>query len=214
MDLTTLRPRNLSFRTERLSIRVMNKHDYPSFSALQSDPQLMAYIGEVLEPEALKAKFEARAKCFNDHSQWFTLLIFERATSAFCGSVGFLLQDIANQKAEIGYVLLNEYHGKGMITEAAQPMIDFLFNTLKVKKITAHCAVENTASWKVMEKLSLQREGLLAADFCIGDTWYDSYSYGLINADSDTANKEASLLMAETNAQESELTKGLVEETE
>lgn len=181
MDLSCLTPANLSFRTERLSIRVMNQHDLQHFSAIQTDPELMTYIGDVLEPEAFEAKFQARNKCFNDHSQWFTLLIFDRASSALCGSVGFLLEDIDAMRVEIGYLLLSDQQGKGILTEAAKPMMDFIFTSLGARKIFAKCAVENTPSWKVMERLSLKREGCLASDFCVGDTWFDSYYYGLIN---------------------------------
>ena len=181
MDLSRLSEANLSFSTKRFSIRLMTASDFDYFAALQADPTLMTYIGEVLETEPLKEKFNGRVNCINDHSQWFTLLIFEKETDKFCGSVGFLLQDIASQRVEIGYVLLSEFHGQGVIVEAAQPMMAFIFNTLKAKKVIAQCAVENIGSWKVMEKLSLQREGCLKSDFCINDIWYDSYYYGLVS---------------------------------
>lgn len=184
MDLSCLTPANLSFRTERLSIRVMNQHDLPHFTAMQADPTLMTYIGDILTPEALEAKFLTRNQCFSDHSQWFTLLIFDRTSSAFCGSIGFLLENVDAMRVEIGYLLLSEQQGKGIITEAAKPMMDFIFTSLKAKKIVAKCAVENTSSWKVMERLSLKREGCLISDFYVGDTWFDSYYYGLINPNS------------------------------
>ena len=157
----------------------MNKHDLQHFTALQTNSELMAYIGDVLDPDAFKAKFDARNQCFDDHSQWFTLLIFDRASSAFCGSVGFLFEDIDAMRVEIGYILLSEQQGKGILTEAAKPVMEFIFHSLGARKIFAKCAVENTSSWKVMERLSLTREGCLASDFCVGDTWFDSYYYGL-----------------------------------
>jgi len=181
MDLSTLTTKNLSFSTERLFIRLMTSDDLHYFSQLQDNPTLMTYIGPIIDKSALTEKFNKRTKCLSDLTQWFTLLVFEHSTNAFCGSVGFLLQDTDNHRVEIGYIALESMQGKGFITEAAQVMNAFIFNQLKAKKIVASCAVQNIASWKVMEKLGLEREGNLKSDFHVNGQWYDSYCYGLVN---------------------------------
>ncbi len=38
-------------------------------------------------------------------------------------------------------------------------VLDFCFNDLKLHRIEAGCAVENIASYKVMEKVGMQKEG-------------------------------------------------------
>ncbi|NMP31062.1 GNAT family N-acetyltransferase [Thalassotalea sp. M1531] len=181
MDLSTLNAKNLAFTTDRLTIRLMTNQDFEYFKQLQNDPELMTFIGPILEERALKEKFSARVNCLEDLSQWFTFLIFDQDTKVFCGSVGFLLQDQDSQRVEIGYLALPAAQGKGVITEAANALLEFIFNQLQARKVIANCAIQNIASWKVMEKLGLLREGELKSDFHVNDVWYDSYCYGLVN---------------------------------
>ena len=77
--------------------------------------------------------------------------------------------------------MLARYQGKGYITEAAQALIEFLFNEGKIRKIVAHCSTENIGSWKVMEKLGFEREAYFKMHTKINGSWFDDYAYGLIN---------------------------------
>ena len=186
MDLSVLTPKNLTITTKRLSIYPMLSEHKEEFKQLQCDENLMAFIGPILDENALSDKFNQRISCFEDNQQWFTLLINERKDSSdvspskFIGSVGFRLVDIECQRVEIGYLALSASQGKGCITEAGDALIHFLKEKLKVKKIVANCAVENIASWKVMEKMGLQKEGTLKADFKVNENWFDAYTYALV----------------------------------
>jgi len=182
VDLSVITDENLQFTTDRLTLRLMNESNWPEFQNIQSDTELMKYIGPILPLEELKAKFDDRIRKFNqEEKHWLTLAIYCKESNEFIGSVGFQIDSINDQRAEIGYLALPQYSGKGFITEASQALNQFLFDKIKVRKIVAHCTTENTASWKVMERLGLLREGELKMDICVGDNWYDGYSYGLVN---------------------------------
>ena len=56
------------------------------------------------------------------------------------------------------YALSPAYHREGYATEAARAMIDYAFNTLKLKRIVATTTYDNTASMGVMRKLGMQVE--------------------------------------------------------
>lgn len=60
--------------------------------------------------------------------------------------------------AEIGWILHRSYQKLGYATEAARALMDFAFNTLHIKKITAHCDYRNIPSYRVMEKIGLKLE--------------------------------------------------------
>jgi RimJ/RimL family protein N-acetyltransferase len=142
----------------------------------------MKDIGVVLSEQEIINKFNERTRTWiKDEGHWLTLAIHCNSTNAFIGSIGFNIKSISCQSAEIGYLVLSQFQGKGYITEAGEALIDFLFNQVKVRKIIAYCTTRNTSSWRVMEKLGLQREGILKSDFSIGDSWFDSYVYGYVN---------------------------------
>ena len=62
---------------------------------------------------------------------------------------------------ELGYVLNSNYHGKGYATEAAIALVENLFVEDKAWRIVAMCDPLNTASWKLLERLHMRREGHL-----------------------------------------------------
>jgi RimJ/RimL family protein N-acetyltransferase len=182
VDLSVITNANLQFTTDRLTLRLMNEDNWPDFQNIQSDTELMKYIGPILPLEELEAKFFERIRPFTqEEKHWLTLAIYCNVSNDFIGSVGFQIDSISDQRAEIGYLSLPKYSGKGYITEACQVLNKFLLEQVKVRKIVAHCTTENTASWKVMEKIGLLREGELKMDFCVGENWYDGYCYGLVN---------------------------------
>ncbi len=55
-------------------------------------------------------------------------------------------------QAEIGYEMLPQYHGKGVMHEALLKVIDFGFNTLGLKTIVAEPKANNQPSVKLLEK--------------------------------------------------------------
>jgi len=60
--------------------------------------------------------------------------------------------DIEKDTAEIGYELLPSFHGKGIMQEALTAVIDFGFNSMQLKSITAHTVPGNIASSKLLER--------------------------------------------------------------
>ena len=58
----------------------------------------------------------------------------------------------------LGYILHEDYQGFGYCTEACKVIMKYAFETLDIHRIRAACNPDNIASWKVMEKLGLQKE--------------------------------------------------------
>lgn len=90
---------------------------------------------------------------------------------------------------ELGYIFNPVYQNKGYCTEASQNIIAFAFKELHAHKIIAFCNPNNIASWRVLEKAGLQREGFFKQkaffkrDAKGNPIWHDSYAYGLVDAD-------------------------------
>ncbi|MBC7934938.1 MAG: GNAT family N-acetyltransferase [Rhizobacter sp.] len=65
-----------------------------------------------------------------------------------------------NNKCEIGYELLTNFQGKGIMKEAVEEVIDYAFNTIKVQKIEAFSHRDNQGSIKLLEKLSFRNSNV------------------------------------------------------
>jgi RimJ/RimL family protein N-acetyltransferase len=80
-----------------------------------------------------------------------------KSTGKLMGAVG--LVGIKGDTAGIGYWLGEPYWNKGYCTEANIALIDFCFNTLKLKRLEAEYLVTNPASGRVMEKSGMTFKG-------------------------------------------------------
>ena len=64
---------------------------------------------------------------------------------------------VAESKAEIGFELLPEYQGKGIIQEAVKNVLDYGFNHMKLSAIEGEVAPGNIKSIKVMERFNFKK---------------------------------------------------------
>lgn len=77
--------------------------------------------------------------------------------------IGRVMLDVdrPNRTASLGYGIGRAWWGRGLATEAARAAVDYAFRALGVDKVWARADPRNVASVKVLEKLGMQREGLL-----------------------------------------------------
>lgn len=75
--------------------------------------------------------------------------------------IGMIACRVREQAADIGYVLSRDLWGLGYTTEAASAIVDWASNLDFVYRVWAVCDVENKASARVLEKVGMQREGIL-----------------------------------------------------
>lgn len=177
MDLTSF---NQAFNCDKAHCTPMTRDHFTEFKLMRSDPSIMQYVGEVEQSNVLNEKFIERTQAWTgQEGVWLTFLLYSPDNKDFLGSLGVRIDSKESKRVEIGYICMPDFAGNGVITSAAKSLIDRLFNA-GVHKIVAHCVPENVGSWRVMEKLGMQREAELKDDFHIGGHWYDSYGYGLI----------------------------------
>lgn len=75
------------------------------------------------------------------------------------GSITVVRQSERDEFAEIGYCIGFDYWGKGIMTEAAQAVIDFLFRKVGFNRVSIEHAVKNPGSGKVAQKCGMKFEG-------------------------------------------------------
>lgn len=66
----------------------------------------------------------------------------------------------SSEWAELGYCMSPAYWNRGLMTEAAQAVIQFLFAQVGVNRVGISPATNNPASQRVAEKCGLTREGI------------------------------------------------------
>lgn len=77
------------------------------------------------------------------------------------GGIGMHQWDHKVKKAQIGYWIIKEYEGKGIVTDSLQHFLSFLFGKIGLNKVEIHFVAANKRSSKVAERLGCQIEGIL-----------------------------------------------------
>ena len=170
--------------TDRLVLRPLDQNDWLLFESIYSSSERMQYIAEPLVGEELQQLFEGRCQPWQQQEeQWLSLVIEVKQPQLAIGMIGFKLTDVKLQRGEIGFVLDAAAQGHGYVTEAGQAFIDHLFLHFPLHKITAQCSTLNTNSFKLLERLGMQREGCLRDNSLINGKLHNDYLYGLLLSD-------------------------------
>jgi len=132
---------------------------------------------EVFSEEACKAEAARRAE---DKSFWAVCL----QNNKVIGNIYLAEQDFGTW--EIGYVFNESYQHRGYASESVKALMDLAFGKLGARRIVALCNPLNTASWKLLERLNMRREGHLIQNiFFKKDAngqpiWQDTYEYAIL----------------------------------
>lgn len=86
--------------------------------------------------------------------------------------------DVYCRDSEIGYLLLNDYCSKGIMTEAVSLICDEAFEELDIIRITGLVYAPNIASQRVLEKNGFIREGVQKDAVYKNEKIYDLFLYG------------------------------------
>jgi len=75
--------------------------------------------------------------------------------------IGMIELRPSGHRAELGYVLARAWWGRGLMSEAARAVVEWGLALPPVFRVWSVTDVDNHASARVLEKIGMQREGLL-----------------------------------------------------
>lgn len=180
-------------QTPRLRLRRYRQGDGAEyFQTLRANH---AHLLEFLPPELLSLQNESDAEKWIrqliEAWQMRRLLLFGiwfKETGAYIGETYLANADWRVPCIELGYFLSKESTGKGLATEAANRVIRFAFEHLRVVRIELQCAADNQASIGVAERCGFRLEGRLRQRSAKKDgARVDRLWYGLLLSEWQTA---------------------------
>jgi RimJ/RimL family protein N-acetyltransferase len=170
----------MRIHTERLILREFCDADWLAVHGYASDAEVVRYQdwgpnSEQQTKEFIARTIEAAAQPRSD----YTLAVELAQFGVLIGGCGIVL-DVEHRSGVIGYSLARQYWGHGYATEAAGALLRFGFESLGLHRICATTDARNTASWRVMEKLGMRREGHFREDLWQRGGWRDSFLYAIL----------------------------------
>lgn len=143
--------------TERLSLRRLVIADDQAIFALRSDAEINRYLGRQLSntiDDARNFINKINENINKNDSLYWAITWSDK--NILVGAICLFGFSDENNHCEIGYELLRNFQGQGIMKEAAEKVIDYAFNTIQVQKIEAFLHRNNKSSIKLLEKLSFK----------------------------------------------------------
>ncbi len=169
---------NLS--SDRIVLREFTRDDFDGVHKYAVDPEVVKFMPWGPNTQSETRRFiekTIQAQVVKPRTSYELAIELDHE---LIGGCGLTIHSLSDKRAEIGYCIRRVDWGKGVGTEVAGELIRFGFNGLKMHRIEAKCDLENIASYKIMEKNGMQREGILRQDKNIRGEWRDSYIYSIL----------------------------------
>ena len=101
---------------------------------------------------------------------------------ALAGVIGQHYLDPLNRRTEIGYWLDASHQGSGIATRSTARLTDYSFFDQGCNRVILHCAVGNTKSRAVAERLGFTQEGILREAEWLYDHYVDLVVYSMLKS--------------------------------
>lgn len=150
--------------TERFTLRQLSKSDSAEILQLRSNPQINKFLNrkpsETLE-DALNFINKIIETQGEDLLYW---AITKSGEEKLIGTICLFEFLSEPKKCKIGYELLTEYQGQGIMTESAKKVTEYASKTLGLKMIDAITHKENQNSTGLLLKLGFKALGNISED--------------------------------------------------
>lgn len=171
------------FETERLIIRKFTGSDWSDLHEYLSKPVIYRFEkGSPITSDEAKNISDERSVS----SDFFAVVL--KSNKKMIGHLYFSqTEPIEFATWVLGFIFNPDFHSLGFCTEASARIIQYAFEELNAHRITAYCNPLNAASWKVLEKIGMVKEGFFKERaFLVRDSennpiWQDSYAYAILN---------------------------------
>ena len=149
----------IPLESERLLFRKTTKDDIDEFFFIQLNPNLRRYLGMTKVGNNLIKNRKFFDESVYDNKDFYRWTIVKKEDNKILGCIYLNIHDKKARTAGIDYWIREDEWGCGYVTEAAQRILEFAFDTLNLNRIESCGAKDNPGTWKVMEHIGLKYEG-------------------------------------------------------
>ena len=150
-----------TINTQRLLLRQFVDSDIENVYKGLSDPEIIKYYGVSYKTlEETKAQMQFFADLEKERTGiWWAICSLDNKT--FYGAGGLNSLNKEHKKAEIGFWLLTNFWGQGIMTEAMPKICNYGFDNLGLHRIEGLVETDNLNCKNAMKKLDFMHEGTM-----------------------------------------------------
>ena len=177
---------NIYLKTERLNLRPILATDLEAIHELHSLVETdrfntLGIPNSIDETKSILERWILENNLENNKSYTFAVELSN--DRQFIGLIGINLGKEKYRNAEVWFKFHCNFWNKGYGTESLKKIINFGFQDLKLHRIEAGCAIENSGSISVLEKVGMLREAHTRKLLPLKSGWSDNYGYAILSTD-------------------------------
>ena len=148
-----------TLETPRLLLRPLRRDDAQAIATKINSYEISKNLARVPFPYVLADAEEFLDWAFAlDQRSAFRVITLKSAPRELIGLISYDWVD-AKQHSELGYWLVQEHWGKGLMTEAARAMVNHAFDVTGLEQLSSCYFLENPASGKVLARAGFSETG-------------------------------------------------------
>ena len=151
------------FQTHRADFRPR----FPWIDQFQTDVRVRAFLYD--------------AERYNQGGQRLTL--FVRHRDELVGSLAFVRMDSANRTAEIGFWLVQNARGRGLMTDCCRTLLRHGFGPLQLHRVFLQTQTDNAVVFRLANRLGFRHEGTLREAALVNGAYTDLAVFGLLKSE-------------------------------
>ena len=147
----------IKIETERVILREFRMKDAPAIFDFGSNAEVHRYTGDAMLKSVDEAENIISEVFFDDYKKYGygRWAVYYKPDNKVIGFAGLKYLPELNE-TDIGFRILPEYWGNGIMSEASREILKFGFENLKLNRIIGVVMPQNIASFKVLEKIGLK----------------------------------------------------------
>lgn len=168
-------------KTNRLLLRQLEPADVNEVFIMRTDDRAMEYI------DRAKCKSTEEALAFiemlnrlENNNESITWGITFQGQKNIVGTICIWHIDVDNYRAEVGYTMLPDYFGKGIMQESLAKVLEYAFQQLKLHSVEARVNPGNSASIKLLERSGFVREAYFKEHYLYEGKFKDTVVYSIL----------------------------------
>lgn len=167
---------------DRLYLRRVEMSDVDYFLKATSDPEIRRLTGTTAF--LTRKKTEGFIESISSASNRIDLMICLQESDKVIGDLAIVDIDHQNRNGSFRIAITDEnYTSNGYGTEALKLIIDYMFNTLNLRRIAINVYAFNARAIRAYEKLGFQKEGILKEELYFNGEYHDNILMALFKRD-------------------------------
>lgn len=168
-----------------VTLRPLGEPDVPFYTELHSLPDIVATSVPPVPPGA----DQIRRRCSWSAGQWLAgstadMIVVDTASGRPAGEISLYYQEPRTAQAMIGYSMMPEFRGRGLITRAAKLVALWAFAETGIARLIAGTLPDNLGSQRVLTKAGFRREAYLRSRLPgVAGTRHDDVQFVLLAED-------------------------------